>query len=110
MTIKTIITEIFGIKHPIFSAAMGPFYTTDLCIAVSEAGGLGVLSHTTIRRGNEIGEKTKEVRRLGAEAVEAMKKNMEYVVEHTDKPFCFNIRTSRNELQAEKLCREIPKT
>jgi enoyl-[acyl-carrier protein] reductase II len=109
MTIETNITKMFGIKHPIFSAAMGPFYTTDLCIAVSEAGGLGVLSHTTIKRGEELEEKTTEERRLGADAVKAMKKNMEYVVEHTDKPFGFNIRTSRNELQADRLCNEIPK-
>ena len=107
--IKTRITEEFGIKYPILSAPMGPFYTTDLCIAVSEAGGLGVLSHTTIKRGEELEEKTTEERRLGADAVKAMKKNMEYVVEHTDKPFGFNIRTSRNELQADRLCNEIPK-
>ena len=37
--IKTKITESFGIKYPIFSAPMGPFYTTELSIAVSEAGG-----------------------------------------------------------------------
>jgi NAD(P)H-dependent flavin oxidoreductase YrpB (nitropropane dioxygenase family) len=118
MTIETNITKMFGIKHPIFSAAMGPFYTTDLCVAVSEAGGLGVLSHTTIERGANIDrditasdyETTGTGRaRLGADAVEAMKRNMEYVVEHTDKPFGFNIRTSRNEIQAPKLCSEIPK-
>ena len=109
MTIETNITKMFDIKHPIFSAAMGPFYTTDLCVAVSEAGGLGVLSHTTIRRGDDIGTETTTAARLGADAVEAMKQNMEFVVEHTDKPFGFNIRTSRNELQADKLCNEIPK-
>ena len=109
MTIETNITKMFGIKHPIFSAAMGPFYTTDLCAAVSEAGGLGVLSHTTIKRGDDIGTETTNAARLGADAVEAMKRNMEFVVEHTDKPFGFNIRTSRNELQADKLCSEIPK-
>jgi len=46
MVIKTNITEMFGIKHPIISAPMGPFYTKDLAVAVSEAGGLGVLSNT----------------------------------------------------------------
>ncbi|MCK4479968.1 MAG: nitronate monooxygenase, partial [Candidatus Lokiarchaeota archaeon] len=95
MTIETNITKMFGIKHPIFSAAMGPFYTTDLCAAVSEAGGLGVLSHTTIKRGDDIGTETTNAARLGADAVEAMKRNMEFVVEHTDKPFGFNIRTAR---------------
>jgi NAD(P)H-dependent flavin oxidoreductase YrpB (nitropropane dioxygenase family) len=38
-----------------------------------------------------------------------MKKNMEYVVEHTDKPFGFNIRTSRMQLDAGGLCRAIPR-
>ncbi len=110
MTIETNITKMFGIKHPIFSAAMGPFYTTDLCVAVSEAGGLGVLSHTTIKRGADIGsETTTSSARLGADAVEAMKENMKFVVEHTDKPFGFNIRTSRNEVQAPIMCSEIPK-
>ncbi|MFX1455964.1 MAG: NAD(P)H-dependent flavin oxidoreductase [Promethearchaeota archaeon] len=121
MTIETNITKMFGIKHPIFSAAMGPFYTTDLCVAVSEAGGLGVLSHTSIARGANIGTETttQSVRstadlnaqsaRLGADTVKAMKENMEFVVEHTDKPFGFNIRTSRNEIQAPKMCSEIPK-
>ncbi len=112
MTIETNITKMFGIKHPIVNAPMGPFYTTDLCVATSEAGGLGILSHTTIARGEDFsGEITAgEVEaRLGVNAVKAMKQNMEYVIEHTDKPFGFNIRTSRNELQADALCKEIPK-
>ena len=46
MVIETNITKMLGIKHPIIAAPMGPFFTTELTIAVSEAGGLGVLSHT----------------------------------------------------------------
>ena len=38
-----------------------------------------------------------------------MKKSMEYVVEHTDKPFGFNIRTARLQPDAIKLCRQLPK-
>ena len=94
MTIETNITKMLGIKHPIIAAPMGPFYTTDLTIAVSEAGGLGVLSHVGISN---------------VDPVEEMKKNMLTVVEHTDKPFGFNIRTSRMEPNAEMLCWEIPK-
>ena len=85
---------MFGIKYPILAAPMGPFYTTDLTIAVSEAGGLGVLSHTNL---------------FGKSSMSEMKKNMEYVVEHTDKPFGFNIRTSRMQLDAPGLCRAIPR-
>jgi NAD(P)H-dependent flavin oxidoreductase YrpB (nitropropane dioxygenase family) len=85
---------MFGIKYPILAAPMGPFYTTDLTIAVSEAGGLGVLSHTNL---------------FGKSSMSEMKKNMEYVVEHTDKPFGFNIRTSRLQMDAPGLCRAIPR-
>ena len=94
MGLKTNITEMFGIKYPILAAPMGPFYTTDLTIAVSEAGGLGVLSHTNL---------------FGKSSLTEMKKNMEHVVEHTDKPFGFNIRTSRMQLDAPGLCRAIPR-
>ncbi len=92
MGLKTNITEMFGIKHPIIAAPMGPFYTKELTVAVSEAGGLGVLSHTNL---------------FGKNSLEEMKSNMEYVVEHTDKPFGFNVRTSRLQLDAPGLCRGI---
>jgi NAD(P)H-dependent flavin oxidoreductase YrpB (nitropropane dioxygenase family) len=92
--LETNITKMFGIKHPIVAAPMGPFYTTELTVAVSEAGGLGVLSHTNL---------------FGKSSIEEMKKNMLYVVEHTDKPFGYNIRTSRLQLDAPFLCRQIPK-
>jgi NAD(P)H-dependent flavin oxidoreductase YrpB (nitropropane dioxygenase family) len=94
MVIKTNVTELLGIKHPIVAAPMGPFYTTELTIAVSEAGGLGVLSHTNL---------------FGKSSMEEMKKNMLHVIEHTDKPFGFNIRTSRLQLDAQGLCRGIPR-
>ncbi len=94
MVIKTNITEMLGIKHPILSAPMGPFYTTKLTVAVSEAGGLGVLSHISLH---------------GKVGIDEMKKSMEYVVEHTDKPFGFNIRTARLQPDAIKFCRQLPK-
>ena len=90
---------MLGIKHPIIGAPMGPFYTTDLTIAISEAGGLGVLSHT-----NLLSEMAK-----GKNAIKIMKENMLKVVEHTDKPFGFNIRTSRMEQDAPMLCKKIPR-
>lgn len=85
---------MLGMKHPIISAPMGPFYTTKLTVAVSEAGGLGVLSHTNL---------------FGKSSLQELKKNMEYVVEHTDKPFGFNIRTARLQIDAPSICRAIPK-
>jgi enoyl-[acyl-carrier protein] reductase II len=38
-----------------------------------------------------------------------MMNNMQYVVDHTDKPFGFNIRTARMQIDAEDLCKRIPK-
>ena len=94
MVIETEITKMFGIKHPIFSAAMGPFYTSELCIAVSEAGGLGILSHTNM---------------YGEDSTTSMKKQFEKVIEHTDKPFGLNIRTGRLQIDAKILCQKIPR-
>lgn len=94
MVIETNVTKLLGIKHPILSAPMAPYYTTELTTAVSEAGGLGVLSHTNL---------------IGTNSVKEMKSNMEYVVEHTDKHFGFNIKTTRMQFDSNSLCREIPK-
>ncbi|MHA2094045.1 MAG: NAD(P)H-dependent flavin oxidoreductase [Promethearchaeota archaeon] len=99
MVLETNITKMLGIKHPIIAAPMGPFYTTELTIAVSEAGGLGVLSHSALLSDYQ----------KGRNPVEIMKENMLQVVEHTDKPFGFNIRTSRREINAPQLVTQIPK-
>jgi NAD(P)H-dependent flavin oxidoreductase YrpB (nitropropane dioxygenase family) len=104
MVIETNITKMLGIKHPIIAAPMGPFYTTKLTVAVSEAGGLGVVSHAS-----DFERDTKENLRDTESTLKVMKRSMEYVVEHTDKPFGFNIRTSRVQIDAPLLCREIPK-
>ncbi|MBA7637494.1 NADH:quinone reductase [subsurface metagenome] len=89
---------MFGIKHPIASAAMGPFRTTELAIAVSEAGGLGMISHAhQSMDGRE------------ASAIVALKKNLDYVIEHTDGIFGFNIRTSRLTVDCDKLISEASK-
>ncbi|MFW9899234.1 MAG: NAD(P)H-dependent flavin oxidoreductase [Candidatus Thorarchaeota archaeon] len=36
--------ELIGTKYPIIQAGMGPYSTTDLCIAVAKEGGLGLIS------------------------------------------------------------------
>ncbi|MHA2406538.1 MAG: nitronate monooxygenase, partial [Candidatus Hermodarchaeia archaeon] len=54
--IKTKLTEMLGCKYPIIQAAMGPFYTTKLCAAVSNAGAFGVVSHTNLRNIDPIKE------------------------------------------------------
>jgi len=90
--IKTRLTELFGLKYPIISAPMGPFYTTKLTVAVSEAGGLGVLSHATLQ---------------GKNSVDDMITQLEYVIEHTDKPFGVNVRTARMQTDHKMMLRKI---
>jgi len=85
---------MFGIKHPIFSAPMGPFYTRDLALAVCEAGGLGVLSNVNI---------------VGTDPVKEHKESIEYMIEHTDKPFGLNFLTSRNNRGVKEMCTDVPK-
>jgi enoyl-[acyl-carrier protein] reductase II len=91
--IKTRITEKFGIKYPIINAPMGPFYTTELAVAVSEAGGLGVVSHATL---------------TGKNSVKDFKEQLDYVVENTDKPFGLNVRVARIQTDHRILIRKIP--
>jgi enoyl-[acyl-carrier protein] reductase II len=83
---------MFGIKHPIANAPMGPFRTTELALAVAEAGGLGIISHTTVSMDG-----------YETSIPIAIKKNLDYVVEHTDGIFGFNVITSRNVLDAEEI-------
>jgi len=92
--IETNITKMFGIKHPIFSAPMGPFYTRDLALAVCEAGGLGVLSNVNI---------------TGTDPVKEHKESIEYMIEHTDKPFGLNFLTSRNNRGVKEMVTDVPK-
>jgi NAD(P)H-dependent flavin oxidoreductase YrpB (nitropropane dioxygenase family) len=42
--IRTRLTEMLGIKHPIIQAGMGPFSNNNLCVAAANAGVLGLLS------------------------------------------------------------------
>ncbi|MDY6965444.1 MAG: nitronate monooxygenase [Halobacteriota archaeon] len=42
--IKTRLTELIGIKHPIIQAGMGPFSTNQMCANASNAGALGLIS------------------------------------------------------------------
>lgn len=41
---STILCDLLQIRHPILQGALGPYDTSDLALAVSRAGGLGVLS------------------------------------------------------------------
>jgi NAD(P)H-dependent flavin oxidoreductase YrpB (nitropropane dioxygenase family) len=72
---------------------MGPFYTTKLAIAVSEAGGLGVVSHATL---------------MGRNSVKDFKEQLDCFVEHSDKPFGINLRVARIQTDHRILLRKIP--
>jgi len=115
MVIETNITKLFGITNPILNAPMGPFLTNEIAIAVCEAGGLGVVSHTAGLEARkiffEIMEDPSKASEYGGNIMgkDYMEKNLTYVAEHTDKPFGFNIRTSRNEQDAVQLSKKLPK-
>ena len=70
---KTRITELFGIEHPIICGGM--LWVTDakLCAAISEAGGLGCITADQYTSGDALREAIREVKAL------------------TDKPFGVNI-------------------
>ncbi len=42
--LKTWLTEQVGIKYPVIHGGMGPYSTNNLCAAVADAGGLGIIS------------------------------------------------------------------
>jgi NAD(P)H-dependent flavin oxidoreductase YrpB (nitropropane dioxygenase family) len=70
---KTRITEILGIKYPIIQGAMQWLARADLASAVSNAGGLGIISALTFPDAGELRQEIKETRSL------------------TDKPFAVNV-------------------
>ena len=70
---KTRITELFGIRHPIIQGGMHFVGLAELAAAVSEAGGLGIITGLTQRTPEDLG---KEIARCRA---------------MTDKPFGVNL-------------------
>jgi nitronate monooxygenase len=70
---KTRITELFNIKHPIMCGGIMWLAKPELCAAISNAGGLGDLTAGNYESGSELGEAIDKTRQL------------------TDKPFCVNI-------------------
>jgi NAD(P)H-dependent flavin oxidoreductase YrpB (nitropropane dioxygenase family) len=46
--LRTRVTTVLGIEHPVLSAGMGPHTNVELVAAVSEAGGLGILAATAL--------------------------------------------------------------
>lgn len=71
--IHTRITELFGIEKPILSGAMQWLAKAELVAAVSNAGGLGVMSSATFASAEDLREEIRRTREL------------------TDKPFAVNL-------------------
>jgi NAD(P)H-dependent flavin oxidoreductase YrpB (nitropropane dioxygenase family) len=70
---KTRMTELFGIKHPIMCGGMMWLAKPELCAAISNAGGLGDLTAGNYESGEELDHAIDKTRQL------------------SDKPFCVNI-------------------
>jgi len=78
---KTKITELLGIEHPIILAAMAWIGDVNLTVAVSKAGGLGTLGPNA----GQV-EVTTDVYETG----ERLREQIGQVRSHTDKPFAVN--------------------
>ena len=70
---RTRITEMFGIEYPIIQGAMHWLSRAELVSAVSNAGGLGIISSLTFPATKELREEIKKTKSM------------------TDKPFAVNI-------------------
>jgi NAD(P)H-dependent flavin oxidoreductase YrpB (nitropropane dioxygenase family) len=70
---KTRMTELFGIKHPIMCGGMMWLCKPDLCAAISNAGALGNITAANYNTGEELRKAIRETR------------------EKTDKPFSVNL-------------------
>jgi enoyl-[acyl-carrier protein] reductase II len=78
MSISTSICDLFDIEYPIVQGAMGPIGTVQLATAVSNAGGLGMIS---------IGSETVGPR----QARETFQNSFEVITENTDQSFAVNM-------------------
>ena len=94
--IKTEICDLLGIKYPVIQAAMGPFDTSDLASAVSNAGGLGIVSHPAPSEVSVIFESLTpdKVREFIEDVKRGMLAAIQKVNKNTDKPFGLNIRVA----------------
>jgi len=70
---ETRLTQLLGIKYPIIQGALQWLATAQLASAVSEAGGLGIISSLTFPDQNQLRKEIREIRKM------------------TEKPFGVNI-------------------
>ena len=63
---KTRITELFGIQHPIIQGGMHYVGLAEMAAAVSNAGGLGIITGLTQGTPNRLTEEIKRCRTMTA--------------------------------------------
>jgi len=78
MTLRTRLTDLLGIEHPIIQGGMSWAAGPELALAVSQAGALGVIG-------------------AGPMYPDALRAAIRYVRERTDKPFAVNVPLYRNQ-------------
>ncbi len=89
--IHTRLCDLLNIKHPIIQAGMGPFSTEKLAIATSNAGALGLISHS----GGPLMGFEKPVPEIMADAIDE-------VAKATKNPFGINVRVAKEQPDAKK--------
>ncbi|NVM28499.1 MAG: nitronate monooxygenase [Candidatus Helarchaeota archaeon] len=89
--IHTELCDMLNIKHPIIQAGMGPFSTKLLAIAASNAGILGLISHS----GGPLMGLEKPVPQIMSEAIDEVAKK-------TKTPFGVNVRVAKEQPDARK--------
>lgn len=77
------LTDLLGVDLPIIQEGMGPYRTNSIAAAVSNAGGLGTVSMPGMTQEPTIGARL-------------LRENIEWVAEHTDRPFAVNVPVGRD--------------
>jgi len=75
---KTRVTDLLGIRYPIIQGALALFGNADIAVAVSEAGGLGMITANALRTPERLRREIRRARSM------------------TDKPFGVNLSPSMN--------------
>ncbi|RZN71676.1 MAG: hypothetical protein EF807_02165 [Candidatus Methanolliviera hydrocarbonicum] len=89
--IKTELCDMLGIKYPIIQAAMGPATTKKLAVAVSDAGCMGIISHTADLKAMMEGKNMPD---------DVMRDHIRYVADHCEGNFGCNVRVARLQFDA----------
>ncbi len=73
---RTALSQLLGIEHPVIQASLGPWSSVALAAAVSEAGGIGSLG-TALMSPERIADQIRQMRRLT---------DKPFIVNHTRRP------------------------